>query len=127
MPMYLEVVGSTVRDFCMLERNFLSHFKLVLLLMLLSSSALLGTRLPAPPGSDASQGGTLGKANFPVAIMQFIAALAAIGAAFWEYHTGVKDLMRVRAFFIATKIHLSLMVLMTIIVVATSLVYLVST
>ncbi|KIK91896.1 hypothetical protein PAXRUDRAFT_148451 [Paxillus rubicundulus Ve08.2h10] len=127
MPLYLEIVGSMVRDFCMLERNFLSHFKLVLLLMLLTSSALLGTRLPASPGSDASQAATLGKANFPVAIIQFIAALAAIAAAFWEYHTGVKDLMRVRAFFIATKIHLSLMVLMTTIVVATSLVYVVST
>ncbi|KAF9218955.1 hypothetical protein BS17DRAFT_761636 [Gyrodon lividus] len=125
MSLTLEVVGSIVRDFCMLERNFLSHLKLVLLLTLLSSSALLGIRLPAPPGSDASQSATLGKANLPVAIIQFVAALAAIAAAFWEYHTGVKDLTRMRAFLVATKIHFSIMVLVTTIVVATSVVYLV--
>ncbi|KAG9313013.1 hypothetical protein JVU11DRAFT_6452 [Chiua virens] len=96
MPLSLEVVGSNVRDFCMLERNFLSHFKLVLLLMLLSSSALFGTRLPGPPSS--TEGEALGKLGLPVAILQLLAALAAIAAAIWEYHSGVKDLLRVRAF-----------------------------
>jgi len=102
MALSLEVVGSTVRDFCMLERNFLSHLKLVLLLMLLSSSALLGTRLSGP-SSDAGDQGALGKASQPVAILQFLAALATVAAAIWEYHSGVKDLLRVRAFFAVTR------------------------
>lgn len=100
MPLSREVVGSTVRDFCMLERNFLSHLKLVLLLMLLSSSALLGIRLPGPSTSDEE---SLGKASQPLAIIQFLAALATIAAAIWEYHSGVKDLLRVRAFFAVTR------------------------
>lgn len=100
MPLSREVVGSTVRDFCMLERNFLSHFKLVLLLMLLLSSALLEIRLPSPSGSD---GGSLGKASLPLAIIQLLAAFTTIAAAVWEYHSGVKDLLRVRAFFAVTR------------------------
>ncbi|KAF9240706.1 hypothetical protein BU15DRAFT_45599 [Melanogaster broomeanus] len=125
MPLSLEVVGSTVRDFCMLERNFLAHFKLVLLLLLLFSSDLLGVRLPATTGSAASQTIALGTASWPVAAIEFVAALAAIAAAFWEYHTGVKDLLRVRAFLAVTKVHLSIMAVVTSIIVATSLVYLV--
>lgn len=101
MALSLEVVGSTVRDFCMLERNFLAHFKLVLLLILLSSSALLGTRLPGPSGTSEKE--TLGKAGLPVAIIEVLAALATIAAAIWEYHSGVKDLLRVRAFFAVTR------------------------
>ncbi|KIJ65629.1 hypothetical protein HYDPIDRAFT_152620 [Hydnomerulius pinastri MD-312] len=125
MPLSLEVVGSVVRDFCMLERNFLAHFKLVLLLMLLSSSALLGIRLPGPPGSDSTQSDSLGKASLPVAVIQFIAALTTIAAAIWEYHTGMKDLLRVRAFFVVTKVHFALMVVVAAIVIATSIVYLI--
>lgn len=101
MPLSLEVVGSNVRDFCMLERNFLSHFKLVLLLMLLSSSALLGARLPGlSSGSDQE---ALGKASLPVAIIQLLAAFATIAAAIWEYHSGVKDLLGLRAFLAVTR------------------------
>ncbi|KAH0836687.1 hypothetical protein J3R83DRAFT_8409 [Lanmaoa asiatica] len=101
MALSLEVAGSTVRDFCMLERNFLAHVKLVLLLMLLSSTALLGIRLPGPGSSSGEE--TLGNASQPVAIIQFLAALATIAAAIWEYHSGVKDLLRVRAFLAVTR------------------------
>src|SRR6266403_1074497 len=41
MPTLLENQGSTARDHCMLERNFLSHARLGLFLLLLSSSVLL--------------------------------------------------------------------------------------
>ena len=100
MSLSVEVVSSNVRDFCMLERNFLSHFKLALLLMLLSSSALLGTRLSGPSNSEKE---TVAKDGLPVGIIQVLAALATIAAAIWEYHSGVKDLLRVRAFLVATR------------------------
>ncbi|KAF8555996.1 hypothetical protein OG21DRAFT_771363 [Imleria badia] len=122
MPLSLEVVGSNVRDFCMLERNFLSHLKLVLLLILLSSSALLGIRLPGPSSSDE---GTLGKASLPVAIIQLLAAFATIAAAIWEYQSGVKGLLGVRAFLAVTRVHFPLMVLVTVMIVAISVIYLV--
>lgn len=101
MPLLNEIAGSSVRDFCMLERNYLSHFKLVLLLLLLSCSALLNTRLPAP----GSEGGHHGKqkADFPISTLQIIAAVLTIIAAVWEYHRGVRDLLKVRAFLVGTK------------------------
>ncbi|KAF8141576.1 hypothetical protein EV363DRAFT_1578802 [Boletus edulis] len=123
MPLSLEVVGSNVRDFCMLERNFLSYIKLVLLLMLLLSSALLGIRLPGPEGSEA----TLGKASLPTAVIQLLAALATIAAAVWEYHNGVNGLLRVRAFIAVTRAQFLLMALVTVMIVAISVIYLVYT
>lgn len=96
MPTQTLVVGSTVRDFCMLERNFLSHIKLVLLMCILSSSALLGIRLPGPAGT--AQSDSLGTASLPIGALQFIAAALTIAAAFWEYHTGLDDLIKTRAF-----------------------------
>ncbi|KAG2132791.1 hypothetical protein DEU56DRAFT_440701 [Suillus clintonianus] len=142
MPTPLLVVGSTVRDFCMLERNFLSHIKLVLLLSLMFASALLGIRLPGPPGTGQS-GDSLGSFGLPIAILQFIAAMLTIAAAFWEYHTGLDDLMKVRAFFVVNRqvcsfkdplimlitvvrrIHHIIMAAVTTIIVATCIIYVV--
>ncbi|KAH7913829.1 hypothetical protein BJ138DRAFT_1145088 [Hygrophoropsis aurantiaca] len=124
MPKTVEVIGSSVRDFCMLERNFLAHIKLVLLLLLLSSSALLGIRLPGPSGSK-EETDSLGTSSLPVATIQFIAALATIGAAYWEYHTGYKDLLRARAFLVVTRVHLAVMSVVSVAIVATCVVYLV--
>ncbi|KAG1808662.1 uncharacterized protein BJ212DRAFT_1484914 [Suillus subaureus] len=123
MPTPLLVVGSTVRDFCMLERNFLSHIKLVLLLLLMFASALLEIRLPGPPGTGQSE--SLGSFSLPLAILQFIAALLTIAAAFWEYHTGLDDLMKVRAFFVVHRIHHIIMAAVTFIIVATCIIYVV--
>ncbi|KAG0709320.1 hypothetical protein DFH29DRAFT_993466 [Suillus ampliporus] len=123
MPTPLLVVGSTVRDFCMLERNFLSHIKLVLLLLLMFSSALLGIRLPGPPGTGQSE--SLGSAGLPIAILQFIAALLTIAAAVWEYHTGLNDLLKIRAFFVVNRIHHIMIAAVTLIVMATCIVYVV--
>lgn len=103
MPQYAEITGSTVRDFCMLERNYLSHFKLVLLLLLLLCSSLLGSRLPAPPESDGNSHASMGGVRLPVAILLYIAALLTVTAAVWEYHTGVKCLLKVRAFLVGTR------------------------
>lgn len=99
MPLLNEIAGSSVRDFCMLERNYLSYFKLILLLFLLSCSALLDTRLPAP----GSKPGSKERPNLPISILQFLAAVLTMAAAVWEYHRGVKDLLRVRAFLVGTK------------------------
>ncbi|KAF7370614.1 hypothetical protein MSAN_00694400 [Mycena sanguinolenta] len=76
--------GSTARDFCMLERNLLSHLKLALVLSLLSSSVLLRARL-VPDNTSTDSSPTTG---IVVASLQFIAALAAIGAGAWEYYCG---------------------------------------
>ncbi|KAG2355704.1 hypothetical protein BDR07DRAFT_507231 [Suillus spraguei] len=122
MPTPLLVVGSTVRDFCMLERNFLSHIKLVLLLLLMFASVLLEIRLPGPPGTRQSE--SLGSFSLPLAILQFIAALLTIAAAFWEYHTGLDDLMKVRAFFVH-RMHHIIMAAVTFIIVVTCIIYVV--
>lgn len=126
MPQYAEITGSTVRDFCMLERNYLSHFKLVLLLLLLLCSSLLGSRLPAPPESDGNSHASMGGVRLPVAILLYIAALLTVTAAVWEYHTGVKCLLKVRAFLVGTRVHLFLMSVVSVIAAATCIVYLAS-
>lgn len=126
MPQYAEITGSTVRDFCMLERNYLAHFKLVLLLLLLLCSSLLGSRLPAPSESDESSHASMGGVRLPVATLLYIAALLTITAAVWEYHNGVKSLLKVRAFLVGTRVHLFLMSVVSVIAAATCIVYLAS-
>ena len=93
----LENTGSTARDFCMLERNILSHIKLALLLSLLSSSLLLQARL-VPTTSKQNDASAI-----PVASLQFAAAIASIAAGLWEYYRGFKDMRMARAFLAAPK------------------------
>jgi hypothetical protein len=83
----------------MLERNFLSHLKLGLLLALLSFSILLHTNLVEEEPDDDS---TL-KSRTIIAAVQIVAALAAIGAGYWEYASGCKDLIAMRAFLVNEK------------------------
>jgi hypothetical protein len=99
-PYVVENVGSTARDFCMLERNILSHLKLALLLSLLSSSVLLRARLV--PTSDGADVPDYSRYGFPMAAVQFVASLAAIVAGCWEYQRGYWDMRDMKAFF-ATK------------------------
>ncbi|KAL1944900.1 hypothetical protein VTO73DRAFT_2520 [Trametes versicolor] len=79
MPKEQEIVGSAGIDFAMLERNLLSHLRLAVLLSLLSSSLLLHTRLltPSDPGSAQTPASKTGLAT---AIIEVIAAVAAIAA-----------------------------------------------
>ncbi|KAJ6581481.1 hypothetical protein B0H19DRAFT_1115415 [Mycena capillaripes] len=100
----LENSGSTARDFCMLERNLLSHLKLALLLSLLSSSVLLRARL-VPVDKPTELSGTTG---IVVASLQFTAALAAIVAGVWEYYCGYWDIRNMHAFLVAVKPHLAI-------------------
>lgn len=94
----IENTGSTARDFCMLERNILSHLKLALLLSLLSSSLLLQVRLV--PGQDKEKSKSSG---IPLASVEFFAALAAVVGGVWEYYSGYWDLRKSRAFLVAVK------------------------
>ncbi len=96
MPTLLENHGSTARDHCMLERNFLSHARLGLLLMLLASSVLLKARLPGPENHEEHPYHGFG---IPLAAVQVAGAFIVIGAGCWGYESGVRD-MRVRRAFL---------------------------
>jgi hypothetical protein len=85
----------------MLERNLLSHVRLATLLLLLSSSLLLNARLPSD--SDPSGGSSDSAGRAPLASLQFVGALTAIGAGVWEYRRGYKDMQDMKGFLMATK------------------------
>ena len=93
----LENKGSTARDFFMLERNILSHFKLAVLLSLLSSSLILQTRLIPSTGEEQKS------SDIPLGSVEFATALAAIAGGVWEYYNGCRDLRESRAFLVAVK------------------------
>ncbi|KAI0630504.1 hypothetical protein C8Q77DRAFT_1160080 [Trametes polyzona] len=120
MPKELEIVGSAGRDFPMLERNLLSHLRLAVLLSLLSSSLLLHARLPTPsdPGSAQTPPSKTGLA---VAIIEVIAAVAAIAAGIWEYWQGYADMSAQRGFLRASQTHLAVLSIVGLVVFATCL------
>ena len=92
---------SNARDFCMLERNLLSHLKLALLLSLLSSSLLLRVRLvPDPDGPPSHENPN---SSLPLAVVEVAAALAAILGGAWEYQSGCQDVGEMRPFLVAAK------------------------
>lgn len=95
MPTLIENNGSTARDYCMFERNFLSHAKLALLLTLISSSVLLHARLDSPTNPEEHGHDKLG---IPLASLEIIAAFAVIGSGLWEYESGIRDMRIRRAF-----------------------------
>ncbi|KAL0953775.1 hypothetical protein HGRIS_004959 [Hohenbuehelia grisea] len=130
-PYLLENVGSTARDFCMLERNVLSHLKLALLLGLLSSSVLLRARLVPEPSSDlpgaGRDGGQWSGSNKGIALasVHVAAALAVVAAGCWEYHSGFRDLRDMRAFLVSAKPHFAVMTVISAIVCVTCVILLV--
>jgi hypothetical protein len=99
----LENHGSTARDYCMLERNFLSHARLGLLLMLLASGVLLRARLPGPDRAKDHDNHPNHRLGIPLASVEVIAALIVIGAGCWEYESGIRDLRARRAFLLSTE------------------------
>ncbi|RXW23870.1 hypothetical protein EST38_g1982 [Candolleomyces aberdarensis] len=111
--------GSTARDYCMLERNLLSHIKLALLLSVLSASILLRARLVPIDEGQKPNGGT------PLASVEFAAAILCIVAGGWEYYQGYWDLRTSRPFLVAPKIHLTLMSLVATTVFGTCIALLV--
>jgi len=121
MPGTIENVGSTARDFCMLERNVLSHLKLALLLSLLSSSVLLKARLPDPQ-EGSSQNSS--KSGVLMATLQMVASLAAIGGAYYEYTSNMRIMRNMRAFLVATNPHFALVGVVAGVVFTTSIILL---
>ncbi|KAF8637639.1 hypothetical protein AX17_002707 [Amanita inopinata Kibby_2008] len=116
--------GSTTRDFCMLERNLLSHLKLVLLLSLLSSSFLLRTRLF--PDNTSSGGFDYEVFGLPLSIVLFTATIITIIGGVWEFYRGHRDLQSEKAFLTAPKPHLVLMGVVSTIVFSTCITLLVA-
>ncbi|EEB92611.1 hypothetical protein MPER_08853 [Moniliophthora perniciosa FA553] len=115
--------GSTARDFCMLERNLLSHIKLALLLFLISCSLLLHSRLVPDPGDNDDVGNSV--IGLPLASVEMVAALAVLAAGIWEYQNGFRDLMDMRAFLAGKKPYLLLMTCVVAVVIGTCIILLV--
>ena len=106
MPQVSENTGSAARDFAMLERNLLSHVRLAMLLLLLSSSLVLNARLPSP--SEPTGGTPHPAGRIPLASLQLVGALVAIGAGTWEYRRGYRDMREMKGFLTASKYALAL-------------------
>ncbi|KAF5361916.1 hypothetical protein D9756_002278 [Leucocoprinus leucothites] len=113
-PNEVENAGSQARDFCMLERNFLSHVKLMLLLAILSWSVLLHARLvPEQPEETSNNGG------IPLSAVEYGAALVCAGAGCWEYYEGYRDLRKLTPFLRGTNLHLTIMSVLSVVVFGT--------
>jgi len=87
----------------MLERNFLSHAKLGLLLMLLASSVLLRARLPGPDRPKDHEQHPNHGLGIPLASIEVAAALIVIGVGCWEYESGIRDMRVRRAFLVSSE------------------------
>jgi len=92
----MENIGSTSRDVCAIERNFLAHCRLGLLLSLLSSSMLLNTRLSGR--SDGRESKEFSHAQLPLAALYFASSICAILAGWWAYSKALQDFLRRKAF-----------------------------
>ncbi|KAI0251813.1 hypothetical protein BJV78DRAFT_1208958 [Lactifluus subvellereus] len=125
MPTLIENHGSTARDYCMLERNFLSHVKLGLLLILLASSVLLRARLPGPDRPKGHEKHPNCGLGIPLASVEVAAAFIVIGAGCWEYESGIRDMRARRAFLLSTEPHFVMMALIAAMVSTTCVILLV--
>ncbi|KAI0064025.1 hypothetical protein BV25DRAFT_1823525 [Artomyces pyxidatus] len=107
----------------MLERNFLAHVRLGVLLMLLSCSVLLKVRLPGPdiPGHAPHNG-----SNTALASVEIVSAIVVICAGLWEYESGLRDMRDMRAFLAFSIPHLAIMAMVSAVVFATCVVLLAS-
>ncbi|KAH9066497.1 hypothetical protein EDB87DRAFT_1586447 [Lactarius vividus] len=126
MPTSIENHGSTARDYCMLERNFLSHAKLALLLMLVSSSVLLQARLDCPTNPEEHDGGGGHELSIPLATIEVISAFVVIGSGLWEYESGIRDMRVRRAFLLSTEPHFVIVVVIAAVVFITWIFFLVN-
>ncbi|KAF8334194.1 uncharacterized protein EI90DRAFT_521650 [Cantharellus anzutake] len=94
-------VGSTARDFCAIERNYLSHARLGLLLSLLSSSILLRSRLSSQ--TDNSVGFT--EAAVPLSSVYFIASLCTVITGWYAYEESGRQMKQGVGFVGGFRIH----------------------
>lgn len=106
MPTTLAIEGSSPRDFCMLERNFLSHVRLALLLALFASAVLLEVRLPLNSSdkededhrSDGNRADVVSLASVGIG-----AAVLVILAGYGEYELGFRDIRNLHPTFHSSK------------------------
>jgi hypothetical protein len=100
----LDIIGSNPRDFCMLERNFLSHVKLALLFVLFGAAVLLQVRLPlkssGPDDQDTSKTHSI---TYILAAIAAAAAIFVILAGYGEYELSFRDIRELRPSFKSTK------------------------
>ncbi|KLO11993.1 hypothetical protein SCHPADRAFT_941563 [Schizopora paradoxa] len=118
-------VGSAARDFCMLERNALSHFRLSLLLSLLASSVLLRVRISSPETDDDDDEYD-SKLAIPLASLLFACSLAVLVAGLLEYFSGQTDLRTMRPFLKTKRLHVYMLIILASIILAICIVLLVS-
>ncbi|KAJ8080520.1 hypothetical protein PM082_017353 [Marasmius tenuissimus] len=118
----VENTGSNARDFCMLERNLLSYIKLSLLLFLVSCSLLLKTRLVPDAEEDPIEKSMIG---LPLASVQVVAAVLALGGGYWEYQNGLRDLINMRAFLVRKKPHIAVIATVVGVIIGTCIILLV--
>lgn len=116
-------VGSAARDFCMLERNALSHFRLSLLLSLLASSVLLRVQIPLPDAENIEYNSKLA---VPMASLLFTCSLAVLFAGLLEYFSGQTDLRIMRPFLRTTRLHAHMLFVLAFIILAICIVLLVA-
>ncbi|KIM21732.1 hypothetical protein M408DRAFT_47848, partial [Serendipita vermifera MAFF 305830] len=84
-------VGSEARDFCAIERTYLSHIRLGLLLSLLSAAILLNARLPDP---TTESNPSIHPYTITLGSLYFVASILGLGAALFNYEKlwkGLKD------------------------------------
>jgi len=96
MPGTMENTGSLARDICAIERTFLSHARLGLLLSLLSSSMLLNTRLSGR--ANGKERNEFSDARVPLASLYFASSICAILTGWWAYKMALRDFLQRKAF-----------------------------
>ncbi|KAG8970827.1 hypothetical protein FRC03_000044 [Tulasnella sp. 419] len=101
----VENKGSTARDYCAMERTYLSHIRFGLVLLLLSSSLLLRARLP-PPQSESEEHKEVGNLlSVALGSVYFVASMLVITMGWIWYEHGLRGLRRDLGFIGELKVH----------------------
>ncbi|KAG8798408.1 hypothetical protein FRB91_008115 [Serendipita sp. 411] len=116
-PVLVDNVGSEARDFCAIERTYLSHMRLGVLLSLLSASLLLNARLPDPKGHSAQA--TVPGYSIPLASLYFVASLCGLAAGIHNYERLWKGLKDGAAFVQSSRKHTAVMSSISLLIMAT--------
>ncbi|KZT37000.1 hypothetical protein SISSUDRAFT_988406 [Sistotremastrum suecicum HHB10207 ss-3] len=113
--MRVENVGSTTRDFLALERNWLTHIRLVVLLSLLSSSILLRSRLSLSPNAPRD----LPHSALPVGSLYFAGAVAVSIASIVQYRSRFRDFFSFKGFLRPSLAHTIVVTMVALLVFVT--------
>ncbi|EJU05679.1 hypothetical protein DACRYDRAFT_20091 [Dacryopinax primogenitus] len=77
--------GSAARDFCALERTWLSNIRLCFLFILISSALMLRTRLPSPNSDQQDEVRMPLPASMTFGALYFVCTLALVVGGWWSY------------------------------------------